>query len=160
MTIQARLETVENADRRASPRRMLRLGSVLASAGHEVKIHNLSTTGVLLQTIAQLEPFDELEVDLPEIGATKAYVVWNSGDYFGCEFIKPISKAAISAAMLRNPIVEPALPDPTPAAVKDIDAEDEDAVASDELSFAVKMRVILGTSIALWALILWAVGVI
>ena len=107
MTIQARLETFEDANRRASPRRRLRLGSTLTGAGHEVVIHDLSSTGVLLQTSAELGAFDNFEIELPEVGATHAYVVWTSSDFFGCEFAKPIPRAALSAAQLRNPIAQP-----------------------------------------------------
>jgi hypothetical protein len=148
MAIQARLETLKDANRRASPRRKLKLGSTLNGVGHDVVIHDLSSTGVLLQTTARLGAFDDFEVDLPEVGPTHAYVVWNSGDYFGCEFARAIPRAALSAAQLRNPISEPVRK-----------AATEKAPARD-LSFAVKMRVILGTSVALWAAILWATGLI
>ena len=153
MAIQARLETFEEANRRASPRRKLHLTSTLSSDGHDVVIHDLSGTGVLLQTSAQLEPFDELDVDLPEVGATHAYVVWSSGDYFGCQFVEPIPKAAISAALLRNPIAESAHSGSTAATSQQIEAPAE---RDERLSFSVRMRVILGASIVLWALILWA----
>lgn len=156
MTIQARLETFEATSRRSSPRRKLSLLSTLPSSGLAVLIHDLSSTGVLLQTEAKLEPFDDIEIDLPEIGATNAFVVWNSGEYFGCEFAAPISKAAISAALLRNPIspsVATAQPISRPTAP---DAEFE----QDQLHFGAKLRVVLGVSAALWAVILWAVGII
>ena len=152
MTIQARLETFEDANRRASPRRRLRLGSTLTGAGHEVVIHDLSSTGVLLQTSADLGAFDNFEIELPEVGATHAYVVWSSSDFFGCEFAKPIPRAALSAAQLRNPIAQPMA---EPAA-----EPSSDAALAKQLSFAVKMRIILGASILLWAAILWAAGVL
>jgi hypothetical protein len=152
MAIQARLESFEEANRRTSARRKLHLGSTLGSAGHDVVIHDLSATGVLLQTSARLEPFDDLEVALPEVGATHAFVVWNSGDYFGCEFARPIPRAAISAALLRNPI-------PSPADSSGL-LELEDEAPENRLPFAARMRVIIGMSIVLWAIILWAVGII
>jgi len=154
MAIQARLETFETASRRASPRRKLCLGSSLAADGQDVIIHDLSATGVLLQTTAKLETFDNLEVDLPEVGPTHAFVVWNSGEYFGCEFARPISRAAISAALLRNPAAPP-----EPQAIKhDGVLELEEEAPSSALSYSTKMRVIVGTSIVLWAIILWALG--
>jgi hypothetical protein len=152
MTIQARLETFEDANRRASPRRRLRLGSTLTGAGHEVVIHDLSSTGVLLQTSAKLGAFDNFEIELPEVGATPAFVVWTSSDFYGCEFARPIPRSALSAAQLRNPISEPmAAP-----ARKSGSAE----AKARELSFAVRMRIILGASILLWAAILWSVSAI
>ena len=152
MTIQARLETFEDANRRASPRRRLRLGSTLTGAGHEVVIHDLSSTGVLLQTSAELGAFDNFEIELPEVGATHAYVVWTSSDFFGCEFARPIPRAALSAAQLRNPI---SVPTAGPAA-----EPGSDEALARQLSFAVKMRILLGASILLWAAILWGVSAI
>lgn len=157
MAIQARLESFEEANRRTSQRRKLRLGSTIGTVGHDVVIHDLSSTGALLQTSAKLEPFDDLDIDLPEVGPTHAFVVWNSGEYFGCEFASPIPKAAISAALLRNPVCAPAAAQT--AEIDDV-LELEEEAPSDQLSFATKLRVIFGASIALWAIILWAVGVI
>jgi len=154
--IQARLETLEQAaSRRLSPRRKLKLGSNLLGHGDNVVIHDLSATGVLLQTTATLAPFDDLDVDLPDIGPTQAFVVWHSGEYFGCEFARPIPRAAISAALLRSPI------GPRPN-----EAEErsplllEDEARPEKLSLPMRMRVILGTSIVLWAIILWALGLL
>jgi hypothetical protein len=154
MAIHARLETFGTTSRRASPRRKLRLGSSLAGDGQDVVIHDLSATGVLLQTAARLEAFDDLEVDLPEVGPTHAFVVWSSGEYFGCEFARPISRAAISAALLRNPA-----PPPEPGSrTEDGVLELVEEARSPKLSFSTRMRFIVGTSIALWAIILWSLG--
>ena len=156
MAVAARLETFSADERRSTTRRRLRLESALAASGDEVLIHDISTTGVLLETKAELEPFESLRFDLPEIGATQAVVVWNSGDYFGCEFTQPIQKAAISAALLRAPAVRRQVEPPTEAEVLELGTDDQ--VDRGELSFAVKGRVIVGVSIALWALILWSTG--
>ena len=154
----ARLERVQGQSRRASSRLKLSLGAVLPSTGDEVVIHDLSSTGMLIQTNAALKASEKLEVELPEIGATAARIVWNSGDYYGCQFEKPVPKAALSAALLRNPY-EPAA---APQAAEPIYDQDESVVEveDDRAPFAVRMRVILGSAVLLWALILWAVGVI
>lgn len=50
--------------------------------------------------------FDEDElllVDLPFVGPVEARVVWREGRTCGCEFTTPISKAVVSAALLRSP---------------------------------------------------------
>ena len=147
MQAYARLERVQGASRRGSSRLKLSLDSSLAGSGDEVVIHDLSPGGILVETSASLRKGARLEVDLPELGATQARVVWNSGDYFGCQFDKPIPKAALSAALLRNPF--------KPAA-----GESADDFVDDRAPFAVRMRVILGSAALLWALILWATGVI
>jgi hypothetical protein len=106
----ARLERVQGASRRGASRLKLSLGSSLAGTGAQVVIHDLSPGGILVETSASPRKGARLEVELPEIGATLAKVVWNSGDYFGCQFDKPIPKAALSAAMLRNPFEAAAAP--------------------------------------------------
>src|SRR5690348_14486107 len=97
----ARLERLETRNRRSAPRRKLSLGAVLADTGDEAVIHDLSTTGILIETRAALATFEQLQLELPETGQVVATVMWNSGQYFGCEFHKPIPQAAISAALLQ-----------------------------------------------------------
>ena len=65
-------------DRRVSPRRALRLdvdstGEVRGSA--QVTIHDLSLTGVLIETSVPLVPGEAFEIDLPEAGKVEASVV-------------------------------------------------------------------------------------
>lgn len=156
MTIQARLEILETNSRRGSPRRALRLGATIADGGQAVMIHDLSATGVLLQTSAKFDPFDDFEIDLPEVGATNAFVVWNSGDYYGCEFANPIPKAVISAALLRNPISTATAP--TISLEQKIEADV--TLGAKPLSYGTKLRVMIGTSIVLWTIIFWAAGII
>jgi hypothetical protein len=42
------------------------------------------------------------EVELPHAGKVEATVVWNSGEFYGCQFELPISPAALSAAQLQS----------------------------------------------------------
>lgn len=161
MVLQARLASSQAGNRRSSPRRTLRLESTLAGESDAVTIHDISSTGLLLETGASLAEGQKFNVDLPEIGVTQATVIWASARYFGCRFKASVPKAAISAALLRSPI---ALPDPASEerAWELLGAQVEEpksATDPGELSFAGKMRVIVGASLALWALILWALGV-
>ena len=106
MTILANLEQETlTGERRRSTRYRLRLataGSTSSNARAEVVIHDLSTTGLLIETRAELSNGERLDVDLPEWGAAEAEIVWNSGAFFGCRFSDPISSAAVSAARLRS----------------------------------------------------------
>jgi len=156
MQARARLERAESGNRRAAPRRQLSLGAVLPETGDEAIIHDLSTTGILIETKGGLATFEQLHLDLPEVGATVATVMWNSGQYFGCEFHKPITQAAISAALLRNPIAERLVA----AAEGEADEVEEAEFRDDRYSVGVRLRVIFGASILLWALILWGVGIL
>ena len=161
MVLQARLAASKAGNRRTSPRRTLRLESTLVLDGEPVTIHDISNTGLLLETGFCLAEGQKLDIDLPEIGRTQATVVWASARYFGCRFNSPVPKAAISAALLRNP-VRPVDHATNERAWEALGAQlasakpDTDPAA---LSFAAKSRVILGASLALWAVILWGVGV-
>jgi len=90
------------ANRRYASRRPLRLGSVLSDTGAEIVIHDISATGLLIETSQDLSTGETLIIDLPERGNTPATVAWSSGRYFGCQFELSIPVAAISAALLRS----------------------------------------------------------
>ena len=108
MAMLARFEIpAGRVDRRSSNRRILRLqasGRTGSDDGIAVHVHDLSLTGLLIETAADVSVGDRLEVELPEGGSRVASVVWNSGQHFGCEFLNPISKATVSAALLKNPV--------------------------------------------------------
>lgn len=92
----------DGRDRRTAIRRKLWLGSTLDESGAQVLIHDLSSTGLLIETSADLTG-TTLEVDIPEAGTSQATIVWRSGRFFGCQFKHPIPLAAVSAALLRSP---------------------------------------------------------
>ena len=156
MPVAARIESPAKTDRRSQNRRKIHLESALGS-GSDVLIHDISPTGALLETEAKLEPFEMLHFHLPEAGETEAVVVWSSRHFFGCEFTRPISKGAVSAAMLRSPAASAAAPLAKPDDLLELGVEDD--AAAGELSFGTKLRIILAINFALWALILWAVGI-
>ena len=126
----------------------------------EVVIHDISVTGLLVETLAELTCGEELDVRLPQTGATRAKVIWSSGQYFGCQFNHPISSAALSAAMLRSrPIEAQRLDDTRQTKVVYPEPNPADSSNKPQLSFGVKMRVILGLSVACWVVIggiVWA----
>jgi hypothetical protein len=160
MAIAARLQQEQSQDRRGSRRRRLSLETSLEGSGDEASVHDISSTGLLLETAAELAPFETLEINLPEAGTTHAVVIWNSGRYYGCEFKEQLSQAVVSAALLR------ALPGsarslPAPIAGQgdelrdDLDEYDQDA-EQDKAPLSVRLRVILGSAVILWALIIAA----
>lgn len=103
MTISAQLEPrLHLENRRYAPRRSLRIGSALDGFDEEVVIHDLSTTGLLLETSGDLTDGERLLVDLPERGPTPATVMWSKGRFFGCRFDDGISAYAVSAALLKS----------------------------------------------------------
>jgi transcriptional regulator with XRE-family HTH domain len=93
----------ERGDERAGgERRTLRLDtrSITGSGMAEVRVHNLSETGMLLEGSVALQVGETLAVELPEAGLVPADVAWASGQFFGCQFAEPISASVISAAAL------------------------------------------------------------
>ncbi len=107
MSLLAHLEPNGSAgNRRSSARRTLRLqvaGATAAQPAAQVLIHDLSLTGLLIETSAGLAAGERIDVEIPDSGLTEARVVWNSGRFFGCEFRRPIPPAALSSAILRSP---------------------------------------------------------
>lgn len=88
-------------DRRRSARRALRLGAAAGDSGELATLHDLSLTGALLETAEPMLVGATLEVELPHAGMVEASVVWNSGEYYGCQFVLPISPATLGAALLQ-----------------------------------------------------------
>lgn len=89
------------SDRRRAARRVLRLG--VGAAGDWVTVRDISLTGLLLETSSAMAVGARFELELPQAGATTAVVAWSSGTFYGCEFDRPISQAALSAAVLQSP---------------------------------------------------------
>ena len=136
-------------DERSAARRTLRLEVAAVSAGDVTRalIHNLSESGLLIETSADLQVGETLQVELPHAGSTTALVIWRRGLRVGCEFVSPVSKAAVSAALLRNPIDSPTVP-PTRTELQ------LDGLLNREVP--VESQLLLFMSLLLWLLV--AVG--
>ncbi len=113
-------DTPRSTGKGRASRRQLRLplhGSKATGTEIEALVHNISATGMLVESKAPLENGEIIEVNLPHSGKTAAKVIWSSGDLTGCQFEMPISPATLSAAQLRS-VVGPDThaPDDQPAA--------------------------------------------
>jgi len=101
------LPSAPGADKRLDARRKL---SLLASGlrhdgtGIEVQIHNISGTGLLLESDVKLANGDRIEIELPHAGDITAVVIWASGRLFGCQFEGPVSPATLSAVELKSAV--------------------------------------------------------
>ena len=69
-----------------------------------VIIHNMSATGMLIETASDLAIDQRIIVALPEAPDCAATIVWRSERLAGCRFDHPLSRAMLSAAKLRNPL--------------------------------------------------------
>jgi PilZ domain len=150
MSVRALLEPRQDAENRYKVRRALRLGSVLGGSGDEVIIHNLSATGFLVETSADLTSGETLEVDLPEGGLVPASVVWRRDRFYGCEFATSVPAAVVSAAALRSDVISPAADFSTKTAGAEAPPS---KFEDDRYPLPVRMLVILGLSIAAWVLV-------
>lgn len=93
------------------PRRMLRLEAQSLTASGDIArvlVHNISASGLLLESEVALRPGERIDVDLPQAGAISARVIWDSGSYYGCQFEAPLSTAALSAVQLKSDAPAPA----------------------------------------------------
>lgn len=89
-------------------------GTLRGGIDANVTVHNISISGLLLETGVDLSAGETLTLDLPEAGAVEARIVWRSEHLYGCAFTEPLSQAAIAAAQLQGlPIGEGVMAAPT-----------------------------------------------
>jgi len=103
----------QRGERRSGARRALRLSvgaNLRGSPDRVVRVHDLSETGALIETSELLAHGEQFEVIMPLAGAIDAVVVWQSGNFYGCEFNRAVPSAAISAALLRSEPKQPKAP--------------------------------------------------
>lgn len=150
MTMLARIEASDsNADRRRANRRVLRLqvvGMMSDRPGEDVLIHDLSASGLLIETSADLAVGARLEIELPEAGRREARVVWGDGRYFGCQFGSPVATGALSAAQLRNPVA--------PVAEFQAAFAGSAEVPIERLPLPARVQIIGALALGTWALVL------
>lgn len=90
-----------------APRRTLFLevqGSLPDGGDTAVYIHNISVTGLLLESEGPLEVGEAIAVDLPHAGMTPAKVVWASEPLYGCQFDSPLAPATLMMAELSSAV--------------------------------------------------------
>ena len=108
--MRANISILASDDSRGSPRRQLRLATFGETPDDsvDVLIKDLSQTGILIETDADLKVDEIFVVAMPEAGSIEARVVRKEGAVFGCEFLTPISQASLSAAVLQASFPGPA----------------------------------------------------
>ncbi len=85
-------------DKRRADRVRVRLVSSHDRVDYPLTLLNLSNTGMLLNSPRRLHVGDMVQVDLPKIGATRAQIMWNDADEYGCQFINQIPDSVVLAA--------------------------------------------------------------
>lgn len=76
-------------------------GGLASGEQANVSVHNISESGMLIETSLTLGQGAMLAVELPHEGLVEAEVVWRSGRLFGCRFASPVGAAALSAVQLK-----------------------------------------------------------
>lgn len=104
MAISANLceSMVAGERRRARRHRLLLDATAQTPDAAAVIVHDLSQTGFLMETIAPCALGEIVELRVRELNAVTARVVWTCGRYVGCEFRRPVTRAAVSAALLQG----------------------------------------------------------
>jgi hypothetical protein len=173
--IAAALEAYEEgAERqRKLARKRLRLSvpsGFRSQLSEDVVVHDISVDGLLLEARSELPVGETITVELPEAPAASAKVVWNSGNFHGCQFVEPISAAAVSASLLRSPAEPPteaalvaaallaARAEPFDPAIANSEAEDR--LERGNLSTGARIQIVVAVSVALWVAILFATGIV
>src|SRR3546814_17779429 len=85
-------EVPRSAGKGRASRRQLRLplhGSKATGAEIEALVHNISTTGMPVESGAPLEHGEAIEVNLPHSGTTAQKVIWNTGRLARATFKMP-----------------------------------------------------------------------
>ncbi|WP_165362119.1 PilZ domain-containing protein [Qipengyuania thermophila] len=127
----------------------LRLVAQVKDGTVAVEALNISRTGFLVRTAAPLSEGDRLSLILPEAGPREAAVVWRSGNLAGCNFDAPLSRAALSAALLQGEARRPQ-PEERAAAGSDASAGETDG---RPLSVRAKLFIMIAGAVIPWAVL-------
>ena len=155
MALLARIEE-QSAEERGCERFRLRLnspGQSPSSGASDVTIHELSASGFLIETDAPLDLGAPIAFELPVAGVVAGEIVWSSGQYFGGQFASPLSRDVLNAALSASRVIWPSF-SPTSAAHRASPTRSV-VIEQDEelLPLAMRVRVIVGSSALLWAVI-------
>ena len=187
MGLVAYINNSQTSEKRGVQRRTLRLevdAVTAAPTPARLMIHDLSPTGLLVEADDGLTVGEQLHVELPGSGTFPARVMWSSGRFTGCKFDQPLPRAAISAALLKGVQTgeqRPSAPGEL-GPVQELQArvqrsmevgegsveatsgvEMETSAGDDRLPLHVRGRIMLGLAVAsaaIWAVVLWALGVL
>lgn len=153
MTMLARIDLAPGkSNRRKAQRRRLMLqrpGIVGEVPGTDVLIHDLSLSGLLIETSAELFEGMTLEVELPEAGWMQAEVVWAQGRFYGGRFNVALPASALSASQLMSPPPSAAPAPFTLASPRTAPAND-----AEPLPLPLRLRAISALALGAWALVL------
>lgn len=159
MALEARKAVIESrTDNRGRVRKSLHLELGVEgprSLPTPATVHNISETGLLIETSSGLEPGERIDVNLPHAGLRTATVMWASDRLVGCQFDGVLSPAALSAARLRGSFTSLApVRSPQSAPVEEDQQKELGVPAPDELSTRAKAGIIIALALLSWAFVI------
>jgi hypothetical protein len=161
----AKLKPIETSEERGARRFRLLLHASAELGGSslvDIVIHDLSSTGFLIECPDALGAHAEVTLELPGAGSVVGDVVWASGNFYGGEFRTRLDRAALDAARTSSTVIWPEF---TPKSAADRIAETSEtlrlaehepqpepiaSVADNRLPVARRMQIITGASLLLW----------
>lgn len=163
MAIPAILIREEPSERRRGDRWRVRLGARWLDSGpvgQSLTILDLSASGFLLETDQPLSAGSYLIVEMPGEVSKFCKTVWNSGKLHGATFSEPLSETELQDLISSSSVIWPSFCGGTQATSFVKPADPSSVIIYDprideveKLPFATRMRIIVGVSAALWALI-------
>jgi len=163
LAIPAALSREEPSGRRREERWRVRLGARWLDSRPEtqlVTIHDVSPSGLLLETDEPLRTGSHLIIEMPGEITKICKTVWSSGKLRGATFAEPLTDAEMRELINSSPVIWPSfgrgMQPPTLEQSTDTSREiSEDYHIDDieKLPIAARLAIIVGTTIALWALI-------
>ena len=119
-----------------------------------VTVHDISNTGLLIESHSSLLVGEMIEVELPRVGFRMAQILWTSGHFVGCKFTHELTRGALSAALLvgyRDVVID----DKHVGAsiLSDVALNQSTYASSEKLSLGMTLRVILGLAIIAWIIV-------
>ena len=155
MALLARIEE-QSAEERGCERFRMRLnspGQSPSSGASDVTVHELSASGFLIETDAPLDLGAPIAFELPVAGAVAGEIVWGSGQFYGGQFARPLSREALAAALSASRVVWPSFASTSAAQRAPVERPAAGVDAEEMLPLATRIRVIVGSSVLLWGLI-------
>ncbi|MEE4207683.1 MAG: PilZ domain-containing protein [Parvularcula sp.] len=164
MTIAALLQPYEVEDRRTEPRYRVRLPVTPADLGHEtlrIAIHEVSATGLMLQSETDLHHGAVLILELPGTERKIARVVWAGGRFYGVKFRRPLTSNELQKLRNASDVVWPEVEEPQHAygsvprtdLEEALEADREDIADDEKLILPQRLGIIFGSTAVLWAVI-------
>jgi len=100
---EAKIETsIDNRERRRHTLILDVEGRENGTASGAALVHDISDTGLLIETTCALAVGEVIEVTLAPMGVMEAEIMWDGGQIYGCKFTQENPQAAISAELVEG----------------------------------------------------------